>query len=220
MKSYVEAYLEEEIRAEALVKNVGHFYRFLELAGIESGNHISFRNISQEIGISHTTISSYFEILEDCLIAERIDPIVKSETRKKLIKSSRYLIFDLGVRRICANEGFHLNTRRKGELFEQYIGLELIRYGRLSSKGITLNFWRDADGPEVDWVLNRENEYIPMEVKWTSHPIPSDAKYLELFLDEYKNSKHGYIVCQTPRAFKVSKRVTALPWQEIESLVK
>lgn len=74
LSSYVETYLEEEIRAEALVRNIGQFSRFLEYAGLESGSIVNYSALSQEIGVSHTTIASYFEILEDCLITERVDP--------------------------------------------------------------------------------------------------------------------------------------------------
>lgn len=78
LRSYVEAYLEEEVRAEALVRHMGPFARFLELAGLESGKIVSFRAMSQDLGVSHTTIASYFEILEDCLIAERVDPVARA----------------------------------------------------------------------------------------------------------------------------------------------
>ena len=91
LKSYVTTYLEEEIRAEAIVRNVGIFARFLEYAASESGQAVNFRKLSQEIGVAHTTIISYYQILEDCLVAERIEPLTKSKTRKKLTKSLKYL---------------------------------------------------------------------------------------------------------------------------------
>jgi len=80
LASYVETYLEEEIRAEALVRNVGTFARFLDLAGSESGGIVSFRAIAQELGLTHPTVAGYYEILEDCLVAERIDPVTRSPT--------------------------------------------------------------------------------------------------------------------------------------------
>src|SRR5439155_681749 len=85
-------------RPQALVRNVGSFARFLELAGLESGGLVSFRALSQDLGIAHTTVASFYEILEDCLVAERVDPLARSRTRTRLTKSSRYLLFDMGVR--------------------------------------------------------------------------------------------------------------------------
>ena len=83
LESYVTTYLEEEVRSEAVVRNLGDFARFLELAASESGGIINLRKLSQEIGVSHTTIGAYYQILEDCLVAERIEPLTQSKTRKK-----------------------------------------------------------------------------------------------------------------------------------------
>jgi predicted AAA+ superfamily ATPase len=55
--------------------------------------------------VAHTTIASYYQILEDCLVAERIDPLLKTKTRRQLIKASKYVFFDLGLRRLAAKEG-------------------------------------------------------------------------------------------------------------------
>jgi predicted AAA+ superfamily ATPase len=215
LRSYVETYLEEEVRAEALVRNVGSFARFLELAGLESGGIVSFRALAHELGVSHTTIGSYYEILEDCLVAERVDPLTRSRTRKKLTKSSRWLLFDLGVRRLCAGEGRRLPRQRFGMLFEQLVGLELIRSARQSTAPARVLFWRDPDGPEVDWLVEREGELIPVEAKLTDTPDVRDARHVEVFLREYPEAKRGYLVCRVPRAVKLSERVTALPWQEL-----
>ena len=220
LESYVTTYLEEEIRSEAIVRNLGSFGRFLELAASESGNIINLRKLSQEIGVSHTTIASYFQILEDCLIVERIEPITKSKTRKKLTKAEKYLFFDLGVRRVAAREGIQPPRERLGMLFEQFIGLELIRCSRMKSKKFKLRFWRDPDGPEVDWVIDNGTSYIPIETKWTDSPTKSDIKHLKVFLDEYKNSKAGYLICQTPRKVMLDKNIFALPWQEVSELIK
>ncbi len=216
LRSYVETYLEEEVREESLVRNIGQFARFLELAALESGRVVNFSRIAEDIGVSPLTIQAHYEILEDCLIAERIDPITNSQTRKKLTKASRYLFFDLGVRRLACDEGEKPTPDRSGELFEQFIGLELVRLIRLFSPSSKLRFWRDPDGPEVDWVLEHSGNYTPIEVKWSQKPTHKDARHLEVFLEEYKANK-GFIFCRTPRAFQIGHNITAIPWTELNS---
>lgn len=218
--SYVSTYLEEEIRAEALVRSVGMFARFLLLAASESGNLINYHKLSQEIGISHTTIAGYFQILEDCLIAERVDPYVHTATRRRLTKSSKYIFFDLGIRRTCAEEGFPLPNEYMGKLFEQWVGLELIRCARLSSERINIHFWRDPDGPEVDWIIKKNNELIPVEVKWTAFPDQKDIRHLELFLKEYHQAQKGFVVCQSPERVQLTPHIEAIPWTEVDSLIE
>ena len=219
LESYVTTYLEEEVRAEAIVRNLGSFARFLEYAASESGQVVNLRKLSQEIGVSHTTIASYYQILEDCLIAERVEPLTQSKTRKKLTKAQRYLFFDLGVRRLAAREGTKPSRETFGRLFEQFVGLELIRCSRLSEKKARVLFWRDPDGPEVDWVVEREGHYTPIEVKWTDNPLPKNIRHLQTFLSEYPSAGEGYLVCQVPRKAKLGEGVFALPWQEVDGLV-
>ncbi len=219
LESYVTTYLEQEVRAEAVVRNLGDFARFLELAASESGGIVNLRKLSQEIGVSHTTIGAYYQILEDCLIAERIEPLTHSKTRKKLTKSDKYLFFDLGVRRLAAREGTKLSRDTMGRLFEQFVGLELLRCTHAKSQAARIRFWRDPGGPEVDWIIDEEGAYTPVEVKLTEKPAASDIRQLEIFLSEYKSAKAGYLVCQVPRKTKLSDKVTALPWQSLDELI-
>lgn len=215
LDSYVDLYLEDEVRAEALVRDIGAFENFLKLAAMESGNIVNFDKISQDIGVARTTISAYYQILEDCLIAERIEPYTESQSRKKLTKSPKYLLFDLGLRRLAAEEQPTLPEKYLGVLFEQFIGLELIRWTRLQTIKTTVHFWRDSSGPEVDWLLSRDQSLLPIEVKWTDNPSPRDSKHLELFLKEYPSAKKAYVVCRVPRPQLLSEGVEAISWRDL-----
>lgn len=216
--SYVVTYLEEEVRAEALVRNLGSFARFLEFAAGEAGKQLNFTRLSKDIGISDTTIANYYQILEDCLITLRIDPISNSQTKRRLIKSPKYLFFDLGIRRTCANEGTRLSETAMGYLFEQYIGSELVYQSQLASAQIKVKYWRDAAGPEIDFVLDVAHHYIPIEVKWTDKPHTSDMKNLKKFMQEYPEAELGYIVCRSPERYKLTDNIMVLPWQELGSI--
>ena len=216
LRSYVGAYLEEEIRAEAMVRNVGVFTRFLELAAIESGNLINFKQLSQDIGVARQTIAEYYQILEDCLIVEKITPLTKSKTRRLLSKANKYIFFDTGVRRLCANEGIRLPPQNMGMLFEQWAGLELSRISRLAAHAFKVHYWRAHSGPEVDYVLAKENNYIAIEVKWTATPSTKDCRHLKLFLSEYGTAKQGFIICNTPKKLMLTENIMAIPWQEIQ----
>src|SRR3990167_3941463 len=218
LRSYVTTYLEEEIRAEALVRNIGNFSRFLELAASESGHIVNFTKLSQDVGVASTTIIDYYQVLEDCMITLRIDPIIHSISHRRLIKSPKYIFFDLGVRRACTNEGHQLPEKYLAHLFEQYIGIELIHQTRKLSS-TQLRYWRDSNNVEVDYVLETSGRYIPIEVKWTEEPSINDARHLQKFLSEYENSDKGYIICRTPHAVEISENIIALPWQRVKEII-
>ncbi|OGT36450.1 MAG: hypothetical protein A3F11_11705 [Gammaproteobacteria bacterium RIFCSPHIGHO2_12_FULL_37_14] len=218
LRSYVTTYLEEEIRAEALVRNIGNFSRFLELAASESGHIVNFTKLSQDVGVASTTIIDYYQVLEDCMITLRIDPIIHSISHRRLIKSPKYIFFDLGVRRACTNEGHQLPEKYLAHLFEQYIGIELIHQIRKLSSA-KLRYWRDSNNVEVDYVLETSGRYIPIEVKWTEEPSINDARHLKKFLLEYENTDKGYIICRTPQAIEISENIIALPWQRVKEII-
>lgn len=218
LRSYVTTYLEEEIRSEALVRNIGNFSRFLELAASESGHIVNFTKLSQDVGVASTTIIDYYQLLEDCMITLRIDPIIHSTSHRRLIKSPKYLFFDLGVRRACTNEGNQLPEKYLAHLFEQYIGIELIHQIR-DLPSSQLRYWRDSNNVEVDYVLENSGKYTPIEVKWTEEPSIKDARHLLKFLSEYKNTDKGYIICRTPYAVEISENIVALPWWKLKERI-
>ena len=219
LASYVSIYLEEEVRAEAIIRNLSHFARFLELAASESGKVVNYLKLSQEINVAHTTIAAYYQILEDCLIVARIEPYLKTKTRRRLSKSQKYLFFDLGVRRAAANEGTCLPFQYMDHLFEQFVALEVLRMLRCCKKRASLYYWRDLDGPEVDWVISYPGKLIPIEVKWTDTPELRHARHLSIFIKEYDAAKKGYLVCRIPRKMKLSDSIYAIPWQDLVEIV-
>lgn len=218
LESYVTNYLEEEIRGEALVRHLSQFSQFLELAAIESGQQINLHNISQELGISRHTIYEYFTILEDCLIAEKIEPISQSQTRKRLTKTPKYLLFDMGIRRILCKESSQLSPTLAGGLFEQFIGLEILKLLRAYFHTAKLRYWRDHSGPEIDYVIEHNRRFIPIEIKWTSTPTLQDAKHLLKFLAEYPCIMPGIIICQCDQPLLLHQHILALPWQQLDYL--
>lgn len=220
LSSYVDLYLEDEVRAEALVRNLGAFENFLRLAAIESGNIVNYDKISQDVGIARTTIASYYQILEDCLIVIRIEPFTNSRTRKKLIKSPKYLFFDLGLRRVAAEEPNVLPVIYFGSLFEQFVGLEILRWTHLQSEKIKLMFWRDPNGPEVDWVLRWGKKLLPIEVKWTDSPTFRDAKHIALFLKDYPEASKGYVICQTTVSQVIDDKIEATSWKNLFQILQ
>lgn len=100
-------------------------------------------------------------------------------------------------------------------LFEQFVGMELQRYLHIHRPSAKLKYWRDHAGPEVDYVIDLQDRYCPIEVKWAETPKVSHAKHLLTFMQEYPTTQYGYIICRTPRAMLLADTVIALPWQEL-----
>lgn len=221
LKTYVSVYLEEEIRKEALVRNLGSFVNFLRVACIESGNIMNISAVSQQLGVSHHTVSEYFRIMEDCLLVRRIEPLSTGKnSRRRLTKAVRYILFDLGLRRVGALEGISPNTNQKGHLLEQYVGIELATLIDNESIPARLLFWRDHNGPEVDYVIELDKKYIPIEVKLTSTPKDKDIRHLKAFREEYPVKDYCYLIANVKHPYEIEEGIMVLPWSMVHNILK
>lgn len=219
LTAYVNLYLEQEIRAEALVRNLVSFSQFLQIMAIESGNTVNINRLAERIGIKRHTLYDYLSILEDCLIIDRIEPLTDTTSRRRLSKANKYLFFDSGVRRIAAGESAHIPEKYYGALFEQFIGMECIKFMRQHAPQATLRYWQDHAGPEVDWVIELNHRFLPIEVKYTDKPTAGDARHLKKFMAEYPCHEPGLVICRVPRPMELAPNILAVPWEELFGLL-
>jgi predicted AAA+ superfamily ATPase len=214
LRAYTLVYLEEEVRREALVKNWPAFARFLQLAAAESGSMINYAGISREAGVSLPTVKTYYQLLEDMFLGFRVTAFSGSP-RKSLLSTERFCFFDVGVRSAAADLPLEPGAVRAnpGPVFEQWVGIELWKRLQYLGGGGRLHYLRTKAGAEVDFIIARGGKLIPIEVKWTEHPTPGDARHLLTFLDEHpKHARRGYVICRCSTPLALTDRVTALPW--------
>ena len=217
LQAYGRIYLEEEIRAEALIRKMSPFSRFIELAARESGTAPNLTKLSLESGTSVTSIKSYYDILEDTLVVERVEPYLKN-ARKRLLATPRYYFFDLGVRNAVAGLPLErgLVTAQRGQLFEHAVVLEIIRRVRALRRNYRVHFWRTAAGAEVDCVIDTGTDVIPIEIKAARRVRLSDVSGLVRFLDDYRSiARQGYVVTMGSEAERLAKNILAIPWTEL-----
>lgn len=209
---YTSLYLDEEIRMEALTRNIPRFSKFLRLAALESGTAPNFSKIGGIIGLTHPTIREYFQILDDTLITHRLDAFGSS--RDAVLRSVRYYFFDVGVRNAAAGIGCNKGvlTLQLGLLFEHFVILEIMAHLKHQA-GTELYYWRTRQGEEVDLVIKKGGRLIALEIKATAKPAVRDLSSLAAFCRKY-SCKEAYLVCQAPRSQKL-KQIWAIPWFEL-----
>jgi uncharacterized protein len=213
LRAYSMVYLAEEVRREALVKDWAAFSRFLKLAAFESGQVVNYSNIAQQAGVSHPTVKSHYELLEDMFIGFRVPPFSGS-ARKGLLSTPRFYFFDLGVRHAAAGLTPSRDTALAdaGPVFGQWVGIELWKRLQYLQDG-QLSFLRTKDGAEIDFIIEKNGVVTPIEVKWTERPTLSDARHLLPFLKEQgTKAPHGYIICRCAYPMQLHPQITALPW--------
>jgi predicted AAA+ superfamily ATPase len=166
LEAYVQLYLREEIRAEALVRNLPGFVRFLPIAALFHGQAISVSGIARDAGVARMTVDGYLEILEDTLLVYRL-PGYEAKLRVRERKHPKLYWIDPGLVRAVKRQLGPVTAEETGPLFEGFV-LHLLRAHAEEQKLFDdLTYWAPAQAmrTEVDFLLRRRREFIAIEVK-------------------------------------------------------
>jgi predicted AAA+ superfamily ATPase len=166
LAAYAQLYLKEEIQAEALVRNLPGFARFLPLAALFHGQTMNVTNIAREAGVARTTVGGYLEILEETLLCFRL-PAYEAKLRVRERKLPKWYWCDPGIVRVMKRATGSLAPEERGALFEGMVA-QLIRTYK-DYRGICdeMYYWAPSgrSETEVDFLLVRGADLIAVEVK-------------------------------------------------------
>ncbi|MEW6219129.1 MAG: DUF4143 domain-containing protein [Thermodesulfobacteriota bacterium] len=214
LEAYVQLYLKEEIQAEALVRNLPGFARFLPVAALFHGQLLSVAGLARDAGVARTTVSAYLEILADTYLAWLL-PAYESKLRVKERKHPKLYWVDPGVVRAVKQELHPPGEAERGALLEGWIGVLLRAYGEPGS-GLGLRhdglfYWAPAQGgTEVDFLIQRGKELTAVEVKAKDRLTSSDFKGLKAIVD-LKGLGRRLIVFLGERPFRTEDGIEAMP---------
>jgi len=207
LEAYAGLYLQQEIMAEGVTRNIPAFSRFLKIAAHSNGGIVNFTNIASDAQVARTTVYEYYEILKDTLILRELPPWRRTVKRKPLA-SSKYYFFDVGIVSALQGRPFLPGTPEFGEAFETFLMHELACRSDYVS-GAPLSFWRSTSGFEVDFIIG---DHTAVEVKAKENVSPQDLKSLRA-LGEEKQFKRYLCVCLEPRSREVDG-IRILPFAE------
>lgn len=211
LQSYVQDYLREEVFAEGLTRNIPAFSRFFDAFGYSHGEITNYCNIARECGVDSKTVKEYYQILIDTLLAVRIEPFKKRQSRQVITKASKYYMFDVGVagyltkRNLAEQKGAEF-----GKAFEHFLLMEIVAYRSYSGKDFSINFWRTKSGLEVDFVLGAGE--IAVEIKGASRIDKKDMNGIEAFAQAC-HPKRSIIVCNEKER-RIHAKIEILPWED------
>ncbi|MCX6327851.1 MAG: DUF4143 domain-containing protein [Bacteroidia bacterium] len=185
--AYIGVYLNEEIREEALSRNLKSFSRFLEVAAMSNGEMIVYKNIAQDCGIDHRTVKDYFEILNDSMIGYLI-PGFTATLKRRAIQSPKFYFFDVGIANYLLNrKNIHPGTEIFGHSFEHFVIQELIAYLGYTQSSENITYWRTSSGYEVDVIIG--NGRIAIEIKSTDEVKSRHLKGLKAFKEDFLHAR-------------------------------
>ncbi len=185
LSAYVAAYIEQEVRAEGLVRQIGDFARFLEVVSFSHGSVLTISNVARETAVHRKAVEGYLDVLEDLLVAFRL-PVFTRRASRATAAHPKFYFFDTGVFRALRPTGpLDRPAEVDGAALEGLVAQQLRAWIAYSGAHLELSYWRTRTGIEVDFVVYGNTDFFALEVKNTDRVRPDDLRGLRAFMGEY-----------------------------------
>ena len=215
LQAYIGLYLQEEIQAEGLVRNLDSFARFLEKISFSHASLLNVTTIARECEVKRKTVENYLAILEELLLAYQL-PIFSKRAHRVLSAHPKFYLFDAGVFRALRPKGpLDRSEEMEGLALEGLVAHHLRAWRDYSGNQADLSFWRTRSGLEVDFIVYAPTEFYAIEVKNSARIAPQDTRSLNEFLIDYPMAKALLLYRGKERL--VQKNVLCLP---VESFLR
>jgi predicted AAA+ superfamily ATPase len=212
LKAYSETYLKEEIQAEALVRNLPGFARFLRVSALFHGQEIEATNIARDAAVARTTVQGYLEILQDTLIAKEL-PAFEANLRVRERRKPKLYFFDSGVVRALKGYRGPVTREESGPLLEGLVHEWLLAYRDYRDLFESLTYWGSGHQDskvEVDFLISRKNEHHAIEVKAVDRLRPEHFSGLQA-IAELKGIKQRILLYSGDRKFRTQDGIEVIP---------
>ncbi len=215
LASYVQTYLERDVRTLRQVGDLTQFQIFLRALAARSGQLLNLTDLGRDLGLATNTVKAWVSVLEATHQIVILRPYYANVT-KRLVKTPKIYFSDTGM--LCYLTGLK-DARHAaagpmaGAIVETAVVAEVIKSAWHRGEEPRVSFWRTATGDEVDLVVETSTGLVPVEVKATATPVPAMARgivRLQGLVSKVRSD--GYVVHLGAAALPLARGVTALPF--------
>lgn len=212
--SYVQTYLQRDVRDLAQVADLGAFTRFLSLTCSRTGQVVNMAELGREAGVSGPTAQRWLSVLETSQLIYLLPPYHRNYG-KRIRKSPKLYILDPGLAAYML--GLYtpeavLQGASLGALTETAVVAECIKAFRQQGEAPNLYYWQSGATAEVDLIIERNGVLYGIEVKATATPAPTHASGLMRWLGLAGPGAHGALACRVDRPQTLVRGIRAIPW--------
>jgi predicted AAA+ superfamily ATPase len=202
LDTYVSLYIREEVQYEGLVRNIGNFSRFLEAISFSHGSVLNISNVARECEVERKVVENYISILEDILLATRLQVFTK-RAKRALVSHPKFYLFDTGVFKALRPKGL-LDSPNEidGAGLEGLVFQHLLAWNALQDNEFDIYYWRSRGGIEVDFILYGEQGIFAIEVKNSDKIRNQDLRSLNEFRSDYPESQAIFLYRGKERLLK------------------
>ncbi|OGT91351.1 MAG: ATPase [Gammaproteobacteria bacterium RIFOXYB2_FULL_38_6] len=218
LKTYISLYLKEEVQTESLVRNIGHFSRFLEAASFSHASILNISNIARECQVSRKLVENYLSVLEDLLLCFYL-PVFTKRAKRVTVSHPKFYYFDAGVFRCLRAQGFLDKAEEiSGLALEGLVAQHLRAWNDYQGSPYQLYYWRTQSGVEIDFIIYGSSGFWAVEVKNHKLIHHKDLKSLNAFCEDYPEAT-PLLLYRGKETFK-KKNVICLPVETFLLMLK
>jgi len=180
---YLQTYVERDVRAMIQLKDLTLFQQFLKLIAGRVGQTINYTSLSNDVGVSGTTIKNWISVLKASYVLYELPPYFEN-IRKRVVKSPKIYFTDIGLAAFLLGIESPEQAERdplRGGLYENLVIIEILKLLTNRGQRPDLYFYRDAQGTEVDLIVNEGRTLYPVEIKSAKTFTPGIAKGIDRF---------------------------------------
>ena len=211
--SYVSSYIERDARDLGDFRDIDSFYRFVNIIAPRSTSLLNKSKIAKEVGIRVETVENYLVILEQTFQLYTLRPFYEN-IGKQFVKSSKLFLNDtgimsyfLGVYTIAQFEA----SRYKGALVETFVFNELLKHCGFTLEDTKIYHYLTNDKKEIDFILERNNRVIAVEVKSSSKVGKDDFRHIMDYQRKSSKDIFGVVFYMGRNVLHINDRCVALP---------
>lgn len=211
---YVRTYLERDVQVLLGISSLVEYRRLMKIAALRAGRMLNEAELARDAALSHVTAHRYLNIMQSSFQVQLVHSYFVNRT-KRLIKSPKLFMNDTGLLCYLTNIRTTAELERSGmyeQIFENLLCQHLMAWREIHLPRPDVHYWRTSSGDEVDFVLEAKGALLPIEVKASRKANVHDARHLESFISEYREStRMGIVAYGGDEIRPLSGRTIAVP---------
>jgi predicted AAA+ superfamily ATPase len=212
-KSYIQTYIQRDIRDILNINNENTFYKFLGAVAARTGQLLNYADLARDVDVDNKTVKSWLSALETSGLVYLLRPYYNNRT-KRLVKAPKLYFLDTGLctylTKWTTAESLEIGAM-SGAILETYILGEILK--SYWHNGIESHFYyyRDSNQKEIDLLIETGDTLYPLEFKKTASPSKKASKNFHLAEGLGKELGMGGVVCLVDKHIPLSQTVMAIP---------
>lgn len=211
--SYIQTYIQRDVRALTRVGDELAFKRLLKACAARTGQLINYADLSRDVDVDQKTAKSWISILETSGLIYLLQPYHTNVT-KRLVKAPKLYFLDTGL---CAYltqwttpEALESGAM-SGAILETYLFSEILKTYWHNGQQANFYFYRDLDQKEIDLLIEQDNMFYPVEFKKTASPSLNTSKQFKVLEKLGQRIAHGGVVCLKETDVPLSREISSIP---------